>query len=294
MDLQILSMAPAARRWLGQSQIARILHVFDPVCNLINEEGEVLSLVGPFVGNGPFSALVERGLFTSWITAESKVQLSNALLHIDDSRISFESVQTWEPRPNWELLKNSSKQLLLASDTIEELLREHAPPESFAEVVLPITFATAQESPALKKARVAINQLLPAIIDEDSATMRIAATTLGGLGAGLTPAGDDFLVGVIHALWATRPQAQALTLSLVLAEAAVPRTNSLSAAWLNAASQGEAGEPWHELVQAIDGDDAEAVEAAVMRILPTGHSSGADALGGFIALVRMTSKENQQ
>ncbi len=116
--------------------------------------------------------------------------------------------------------------------------------------------------------------------------MRSASKRLGGFGAGLTPAGDDFLVGLMHALWATRAEAEALALCLVMAEAAVPRTNSLSAAWLEAASRGEAGEPWHELLEAIRQEDHRILEDAVMRILPTGHSSGADALGAFAAQLR--------
>lgn len=287
MDQIILSMSPAAKRWLDESQLVHVLHVFDPVCNLINEEGEVFSLVGPIVGNGPFSAVLERGLFSSWILAESKVQISANAMQIDETTISYENARMWDPRPNWASLENSSKQLLGASDSIERLLREHAPVESFAHIVLPFAQSVDMETVTQKKVKSAIMDLLPAILGEDRAAMQSSAAALGGLGAGLTPAGDDFLVGLIHALWATGPQTQALALSLILAEAAVPRTNSLSGAWLRAASQGEAGEPWHELVAAIAGDKSDDIEKAVMRILPTGHSSGADALGGFVTLIRL-------
>lgn len=287
MDQDIISIAPAAKRWLQQSQIARVLHVFDPVCNLINEEGDVFSLVGPFVGNGPFSGLTERGIFTSWIRAESTIKLGTHSFTIDGNRVSFERATLWEPHPNWDMLKSSSKQLQEASDSIEELLKEHAPSESFAHVVLPLRQSGELDSKTHEKARVAIDALLPAIIDENSEIIRASASDLGGLGPGLTPAGDDFLVGLMHALWAILPQTQALVLSLILAESAVPRTNSLSAAWLSAASKGKAGEPWHELIAAIPSNESDAIESAVMRILPTGHSSGADALGGFVALVRL-------
>ena len=90
MNQEIISISPAAKHWLKHSQIARVLHVFDPVCNLINEEGDVFSLVGPFVGNGPFSGLCEQGMFTRWITAESKIKFAETSFKIDDTAVSFE------------------------------------------------------------------------------------------------------------------------------------------------------------------------------------------------------------
>ncbi len=291
MAQKILSLAPAATRWLELSQRPLILHVFDPVCNMINEEGEVFSLVGRFVGNGPFSGLTHEGRFTSWISAKSKLEIEDNALRIDGVEISFEDAVTWEPKPNWKAVHGKSKEILQASEVIEGLLKEQAEAESFAYIVLPLSDGNDAISATHKKASLAIEKLLPAILAEDSEVMRESAAAIGGLGAGLTPAGDDFLVGLMHALWATRPAAAALALSLVLAEAAIPRTNSLSAAWLKAASQGEAGQPWHELIEAITEANDEAVEGAVMRILPTGHSSGADALGGFVALTRLMLAE---
>jgi hypothetical protein len=291
MTQKILSLAPAAKRWLEQSQQAVILHVFDPVCNMINEEGEVFSLVGRFVGNGPFSGLTHEGRFTSWISAESKVEIEDKVLRIDGVEISFEDAAIWEPKPNWKAISGKSTEILQANEVIEGLLKEQAEAESFAYIVLPLSDGNEGISATHKKASLAIEKLLPAILAEDSEVMRESAAAIGGLGAGLTPAGDDFLVGLMHALWATRPETAALAVSLVLAKAAIPRTNSLSAAWLKVASQGEAGEPWHELIEAIAAINDEAVERAVMRILPTGHSSGADALGGFIALTRLILAE---
>ncbi|NJN55086.1 MAG: DUF2877 domain-containing protein [Anaerolineae bacterium] len=64
----------------------------------------------------------------------------------------------------------------------------------------------------------------------------------------------------------------------------MPCTTTLSAAWLKAAGRGEAGIAWHELGErlSVNGDRW---QATVTRILATGHSSGADALGGFTAVM---------
>jgi hypothetical protein len=105
------------------------------------------------------------------------------------------------------------------------------------------------------------------------------------LGNGLTPAGDDFLMGAIYALWALRSPEEAHQLANLTVEMAVPLTTSLSGAWLRAAARGEAAQPWHDLVSGlIDGNKA-TVAGAVDQILAIGHSSGADALAGFTAVI---------
>jgi len=285
MDLDIISMSPGAQRWLHGHGQARLLHVFDAVCNLVNEDGEVLSLVAQGVANGPLSAVVERGGFTDWLTIQSSVLLAPPVLLVGDGIFKFGRATIWEPRPDWAALRGSGHALQAASARILDLLSKHAEAESFAWLVIRDVEAPGGDARVIAKAAAAIQELLPAFAAEDVERMRASARALAGLGSGLTPAGDDFLLGVMHALWATRPEPQALALSLVLAEEAAPRTNSLSAAWLRAAAQGEAGEPWHELFAAIVAGDTEVEARAVLRILPTGHSSGADALGGFAGFI---------
>lgn len=53
-----LSLAPTVNDWRADSRQPRILHVFDHASNLINERGEVLSVVTPQIGNGPFNLVI--------------------------------------------------------------------------------------------------------------------------------------------------------------------------------------------------------------------------------------------
>jgi hypothetical protein len=109
---------------------------------------------------------------------------------------------------------------------------------------------------------------------------------LAGLGPGLTPAGDDFLVGAILGAWILHPQERARSLAGPAAEAAARLTSTLSAAWLRWAGRGAVGETWQALFRAVLLDDRRAERSALDRILATGHTSGADALAGFVAALR--------
>jgi hypothetical protein len=109
-----------------------------------------------------------------------------------------------------------------------------------------------------------------------------AVAQLAGLGSGLTPAGDDFLVGAMLWGWLAHPQPQRFCAAL--AEPAVSRTTVLSAAFLQAAARGECSDVWHRLLQVLAAGQERRLVAAVTAILAHGQTSGADALAGFLWL----------
>jgi uncharacterized protein DUF2877 len=104
-----------------------------------------------------------------------------------------------------------------------------------------------------------------------------AAGALGGVGPGLTPAGDDTLAGILAAARARMgPAAEA---DLLRVAAAVP-TGELAAAFLRWAARGQSIAPVHDLLLALAAGDLRAAEAARNELSAFGQSSGADlALG---------------
>jgi Protein of unknown function (DUF2877) len=104
------------------------------------------------------------------------------------------------------------------------------------------------------------------------------ASALGGLGPGLTPAGDDALAGILlaHRALDGNPDER-----LLLAAAQAASTTDLSAALLCWAARGQAVEPVHVLLGAIAARDETAAIAAVTRVSSLGSSSGADLLLGL-------------
>jgi hypothetical protein len=129
---------------------------------------------------------------------------------------------------------------------------------------------------------------LPQILDPPK--LEAAVSQLAGLGSGLTPAGDDYLVGVMAALWVLGYPA----LPPHLAAIASPKTTTLSAAFLGAAGQGQFIEPWHGLTQALFSDNVDLLTQAVDRVAQFGATSGLDALAGFsITLLNLVDKKGK-
>jgi hypothetical protein len=290
ISIQAKSIAPAVEGWLRETTSARVLHVFEPVCNLINSKGHIISIVIPQIGNGPFGLIIPQINFTDILESKSAVRIINTSFSIGLIEISTGGCKIWQPSPDWEKLRSHRDRLKTSAKLIEDLLVEEAPNDSFARISTLISTSHNIPTEVYKAGKIGIAQLSKALDTMDTEQIIVYAEQLAGLGSGLTPAGDDFLMGVMHALWAILPEQRAEQLSGEIAEAASPLTASLSAAWLRAAAHGEAGERWHELFDAIIYADGDKFLSAARRILPTGHSSGADALGGFSLAIRILAR----
>ncbi|MBL8095617.1 MAG: DUF2877 domain-containing protein [Anaerolineales bacterium] len=137
--------------------------------------------------------------------------------------------------------------------------------------------------PAVFDARASAEARLRAEAPEVLARGRAAplASALLGLGPGLTPAGDDVLMGRLFALHAGLWTAGAGQVAALLAEAP-SRTTRLSGAFLQAAAAGECSQSWQDLwptpSEPPDGSRADAIRV----ILSIGQTSGAAALWGFM------------
>ena len=93
------------------------------------------------------------------------------------------------------------------------------------------------------------------------------------------------LVGVLVGLWIGFADPGRYAQRIVAG--ATPNTSRLSAAWIAAAGRGEAGRVWHDLALALaDGDRRSVIEAG-RRALGLGHTSGSDAMSGFLATMEL-------
>jgi hypothetical protein len=131
--------------------------------------------------------------------------------------------------------------------------------------------------PLARLAAPALAALAAATAGADAAACLAAARRLLGLGPGLTPAGDDGLVGWLAGLWTAGGPGRALLEATRpgLLAAARERTGALSRAFLAAALAGAAAEPVRAFVATPDG-------ARRAALLALGATSGGDLLAGYL------------
>ncbi|WP_052891079.1 DUF2877 domain-containing protein [Thermogemmatispora carboxidivorans] len=109
------------------------------------------------------------------------------------------------------------------------------------------------------------------------------AELLAGRGPGLTPSGDDLLVGWLAAGWWLRgAEPGFLTTCAQLLEAAGPRTHLLSRTWLSWAARGCFALPLLQLLESLAEEHEERLLAQAQAVLALGASSGYDLLCGLV------------
>ncbi|MEZ4595258.1 MAG: DUF2877 domain-containing protein [Chloroflexota bacterium] len=274
MKVTAQTVTPHVQRWLQTANAAVLLHRFEAVINLMNATGDIISVVQPQVQAGPFSLVVDvERPFPHTLSPHTPVSQTAASLIIGPLHIDCRPAHLWHPVPNWQRLQATQANWHSILPEMATAVTHHL---HQIGTIGPAIFA--QQFQAAAAQMQAIQQ------KTDRVAWQTAVTQLAGLGPGFTPAGDDFLVGFLFGLWATRPRDEVEKLAEIVVETAVPRTTQLSAAWLQAAGRGEAWLPWHGLVNALSaGHDW---QPPVQRILAQGASSGVAALLGFIAAAR--------
>ncbi|WP_291366396.1 DUF2877 domain-containing protein [Acetobacter sp. UBA5411] len=126
-----------------------------------------------------------------------------------------------------------------------------------------------------------VHWLIEGIRLRDSGLLHRGAMELAGLGVGLTPAGDDFLCGIMLAAWFFAPKPRDLCLPLL--RGAHGATTTLSFAFLNAAAAGHASFTWRYFLEKLKKPvENDALQQCLMSIIAHGATSGADTLAGFI------------
>jgi hypothetical protein len=248
----------------------------------------------PTIGNGPITLIADFGagghLSDLGLHGGCAAVLAGRSITIGNSaRFTFGRCELWRP-PAWRPPR-SDVALTDVCDGIIRLTAVEAPEEGFAQVYrLPERGVC--ETPLLRIARpriahfkswlyevldthpVATNKSSPAIED------------LIGLGPGLTPSGDDFLVGAL-ALLDARAEAKAhAALAAAITQAPRGLTSPLSDYLLRAAARGHVGEPlWRAVAAVVAGE----IDKALPSIRKIGHGSGWDMLVGVVATLQVVT-----
>jgi hypothetical protein len=121
----------------------------------------------------------------------------------------------------------------------------------------------------------------------DGGQAKLHAERLIGWGEGLTPAGDDFLIGLtagLDALVGGPGRGELRGAIVMVMRDAAPLTTPIAAHYLRLAADGHFTEPLLRLRDALlCEDDAPLVDAALHAALDVGATSGADTVSGLLA-----------
>lgn len=131
-----------------------------------------------------------------------------------------------------------------------------------------------------------ISQVYRAVQANDLPALQTAAHYLAGRGRGLTPSGDDFLLGLVYGLFMLPYRFRAVfePVSAMIVATVTKRSTLISANLVECAAAGEVDERLGAAFQALLYPESPP-DAAIRGILGWGSSSGMDATAGMAVIM---------
>ncbi len=306
--LRVLSHSAAIQPLLDiPTTRGSVQSVFPRAANLLFG-GRLLTLLAretPCTPNGLVLPLHSRQGPLADLQTGMAVIIERGTIHVPTSslRLSTQNSRPWDPHPHLAPASCTPERLERNVARLATLVAAKAPNGGLAALIhlpgsqapdqaraYPLSSdapASAEASLLLHTARPATERLLEGIIRQHMPSAHQGASALIGLGPGLTPSGDDIVIGLMAAtiLLSTAlgiPGEFYQRLNTELLALARNRTNKLSITWMEYARQGEVAEHLGRLFQTLVSDDSQRLEAAAQEVLDSGATSGGDLLTGVI------------
>ena len=272
--------------------------VFGQACNLGIEPDGLLTLLHYQKGNTPHGIrlnAVYQSVFPDLLRAGQPVACRGGIIRIDnvDLSVDLRGARRWHANLrelHIDLRQPAQAQSLAAAwSALKASHRRSGLSEIMQVFSLPDEqHATSAVSKVLLDwSTHSIPALLRATSDFHLDDAMTSIESVIGLGPGLTPSGDDFLVGHLAGLWCTagnNPSRMRFLTALgpELLQAA-RHTNEISCAHLRSAVKGNFSEPIATLVQQLkQSNNMNSVRAATQAALQAGHTSGSDGVLGLL------------
>jgi Protein of unknown function (DUF2877) len=271
---------------------------FQRACNIILEDGSLVTLLSAEFGNLPQGirvSLPPEFTFKTEFRRGQSAACRGGILRVEDSDLSVDL----RPAVTWHLdlttlqidlsRSDSTRSWTVAWEELERYRQENGRSSLFLFYPSPIPPRHAAHRMQIRLEEVSHIHptLVKATKDLQIGYTISALAPLIGLGPGLTPAGDDFIVGYLAGLWSTVAGDSARlrfisSLNVWLSRAS-GGTNRISRTYIDAALSGQLSEPIATLAYHLDQTtDKASVRTAAETALHIGHSSGSDGVLGLL------------
>ncbi|MGE5170811.1 MAG: DUF2877 domain-containing protein [Rudaea sp.] len=290
-SIPLVALGATALSTLRANERGRVLAVFRR--SFYVAFGNDVVCIGPLeLGRGPLAALYARhATFTSpghGLDVDAEVVRAGESLAVGPRwRFDFATVDAWRPPA---APAHSLTTLRAGLQSLGAAARRRLPGGLGA--LLPALCAGARpllsdsEHPLVRAATPAIGALCDWLKEAlgGASSPPPAVDALIGLGAGLTPSGDDFLGGVMTALHHLGRADLARALAKPVLACAVDGTSVISGAYLRCAAAGEGFEVLFDALACVLAGGGGRLDARLDALAEVGHTSGWDCLAGSIAV----------
>jgi hypothetical protein len=270
--------------------LANVEAVFER-CFYLRSGDKFICIGEPEIGNGPLTLIGNLGLSDFDLQPGRSATICERHITIGGSVcLKLDQTDSWRS-PGWPICSSPAR-LIDTCGALAQRTATDAPREGLARHVFGVPETSSRQPPLARIARprIAIFErwLLGVLGNNVIQTMASGEAVQGliGLGPGLTPSGDDFLVGALALLDAIGERHSCKSLARAIMDALPGSTAPLSACFLRAAAAGHVGEALHCAVSSVIMGDVDSAVAAADKI---GHSSGWDMMAGIMTTLRIAA-----
>lgn len=299
-----------AQRTQHQGVIGQIHSVFRRVLTIAFHNGGLGSIVCSEVGRGPLSINVEIPKHMDMVSLGMKKRLGVSrvadliIIGENELAISIECANLWEPMRLFNDVLRIPDIVERNLMTLRDIVRSSGNLDGLGQVIelsnrdLQNAEVTARMGLVSQLALPHLLNLIRAIKSKDLDNLSESVQHLIGLGPGLTPSGDDLLIGLMLSMLFIAEnfnlnRARITDINKTIISCVHGRTTSISEEFLIQAAAGNANEPLLNLIESLLTSNSAKVERAARAVLVIGGTSGTDTiigilLGSFLMLSEST------
>jgi hypothetical protein len=279
--MQALSIDAALLRSLREPRFRGVVHsVFERVVNVEGQNGDLFTIASRDFDNAPNTLIVDTARFgAAGIDPGDRVDVTGSAIAIDmrigirlDRATPWHSSLPAYPADEATLRRNLAS---VRRQIGRPALGASAPAGGEPSALACATAATLERQAAL---------LCAALCRSDLEAAGTHGHAMIGLGPGLTPSGDDFLVGLFAVLHLPgSPCRHASRVCVPVLAGIERRTHAISGAALKAAAQGRVRASIQSLLGELMTGSPAGLAASLSAVLAIGSTSGGDIAAGIVA-----------
>lgn len=259
--------------------LSRFSKVINYSCNK-----NLISFVCDEIGNGPVNIVVSR----IWNLSDEQITISKNKISGENISCDFSKAQLYNSSLDASEIKKIDISFIIQN--LSPLLIKHSSGLSLAVLLddsRRINFRSSFEKEFLKRVVSGIDKMNDAhFID--------AVKTFAGCGFGLTPSGDDFITGMLNALFILQDISGNKNLVSLRNDIfkAAETDNIISYNTIKMASNGRFGENMKDMICGFEKQDNTKINTSFHHLISSGETSGADMLTGFLYTFAIENRFN--
>lgn len=261
----------------------KIHSVFNRVINLIDANGNLITIANNELDNGPATLIVDSKINFNFINQEMEVKYYDQKITIADKlQISLADLKIWTV-PAARIDKVNSIYFKKNKKLFDSYLKSKLTTDGCGYFYLANFNSDKkfEQSPGMisKELNLRLSNLKAKLIAGEDITAEIKSII--GFGIGLTPSGDDFLVGMLSVFYLLK-EGEKLFLEIVsILKKFKIETTDISKKMLKYSMRGSTRENIYKLINALTAEE-KIKEKVIKNVLEIGSTSGKDIAVGIM------------